>query len=248
MFPEDLPVWLNHFEHHARHPRSIPTDVPDVLMPHERRLIARSIAIFQLGEQAEGRTLTRAAQRFSEARRLSSVARIVELFIREEQRHAALLREFMEHHGIALKSADWTDAVFRRIRRFAGLELYLYVFISAELIGNVYYRALESATNCQRLKVLCRVLVSEELAHVGFESDLLLGLRGSRAAPTRALLRWAHRAFFVCTACIVWATHRPVLGAAGMGFTGFLKSCLAQYSFYLEPAQRSADDLRRALG
>jgi hypothetical protein len=245
MFPDDLPVWLNHFEHHARHPRSIPSDIPDVLKPHERRLISRSIAIFQLGEQAEGRTLTRAARRFSRARQLPSVARIVELFIREEQRHAALLKGFMEHHGIPLKSADWTDAVFRRIRRLAGLELYLYVFISAELIGNVYYRALEAATGCQRLKVLCRVLVSEELAHVGFESDLLLAMRSSRAAPTRALLRWAHRFFFGGTACIVWATHRPVLRAGGMSFTDFLGSCLAQYSFYLEPAY--SGDLRRAM-
>ena len=42
----------------------------------------------------------------------------------------------------------------------------MYILVSAELIGIVYYRALEAATDCQRLKPLCRGLVSDELAHM----------------------------------------------------------------------------------
>jgi hypothetical protein len=172
----DFEIWLNHFEHHARHPCCVPHGLSDLLMPDERRLIASSIATFQLGERSEGRTLLQAAQRFAHGRDIRALVRITELFIREEQRHAALLQAFMEDHRIALKRTDWTDRVFRLIRRLAGLELYLYVLISAELIGIAYYRALEAATHCQRLTVLCRVLVSDELAHVGFESQLLLAL------------------------------------------------------------------------
>src|SRR5258708_12804174 len=81
------------------------------------------------------------------------------------------------------------------------------VLITAELIGNVYYRALESATGCQRLRVLCRILVSDELAHIGFESQWLLALRASRPAPVRTLMRLGHRAFFAGTAGVVWLTH-----------------------------------------
>jgi hypothetical protein len=91
----------------------------------------------------------------------------------------------MESQGIPLKRHDWTDQVFRHLRRLAGFELYLCVLITAELIGNVYYRALEVATGCQRLKVLCRTLVADELAHVGFESQLLLALHAQKRAPTR---------------------------------------------------------------
>src|ERR1700734_2662881 len=174
----DFEIWLNHFEYHAQHPRCIPQGLSDHLRPDERRLISSSIATFQLGEQSEGGTLLRAAQRFAHGHRIPALVRIVDLFIREEQHHAALLRAFMEDHDIALKRSDWTDRVFRLVRRLAGLELYLYILISAELIGIVYYRALEAATDCQRLTVLCRGLVSDELAHVGFESQLLLALRG----------------------------------------------------------------------
>jgi len=235
MSPVDFEIWLNHFEHHAQHPRCIPHGLSDLLRPDERRLIANSIATFQLGEQSEGCTLLRAAQRFAHGRRIPALVRVVELFIREEQHHAELLRAFMRDHRIALKSTDWTDRVFRRIRRLAGLELYLYVLISAELVGIVYYRALEAATDCRRLMALCRGLVSDELAHVGFESQLLLALRAGRPAPVQALMRLAHRVFISGTVGIVWLTHRSVLRQGGYGVRSFLRACLSQYAFYLEP-------------
>jgi hypothetical protein len=235
MSPVDVEIWLNHFEYHAQHPRRVPHGLADVLRPDERRLIASSIATFQLGEQSEGRTLLRAAQRFAHGHRIPMLVRITELLIREEQRHAVLLRAFMVDHHIELKRSDWTDRVFRLVRRLAGLELYLYVLICAELIGIVYYRALEAATDCRRLTVLCRVLVSDELAHVGFESQLLLALRAGRTAPAQALMRLAHRAFFAGTAGVVWLMHRSVLRRRGYGPRSFLRACQSQYAFYLEP-------------
>jgi hypothetical protein len=235
MFQFDFEIWLNHFEHHAQHPRGVPHGLSDLLRSDERRLIANSIATFQLGEQSEGRTLLRSAQRFAHGRRIPALVRIVELFIREEQRHAALLQVFMEDHHIALKKTDWTDRVFRVVRRLAGLELCIYILVSAELIGIVYYRSLEAATDCQRLRVLCRSLVSDELAHVGFESQLLLALRAGRSAPVQALMRLAHRAFIAGTAGVVWATHRSVLRQGRYGARTFLRACRSQYAFYLEP-------------
>jgi hypothetical protein len=236
----DFEIWLNHFEHHAQHPRCAANDLSDLLTPDERRLIAGSMATFQLGEQSEGRTLLRAAERFAHARRVPKLVRIVGLLIREEQRHAALLQAFMEDHDIALKTTDWTDRVFRLARRLAGLEFYLHVLISAELIGIVYYRALEAATNCRRLEVLCRVLVSDELAHVGFESRLILELRAGRTRPVRALMCLGHRTFFACTAVVVGFTHRSVLRQGGSGMRGFLRACLWQYAFYLQPVDAIA--------
>jgi hypothetical protein len=239
MVPGDLQIWLNHFEHHAGHPRQVPTDVRDHLSEKERRLIARSIATFQRGEQSQGVNLLQAARRFAGTHQLAHLVRIIELFIREEQRHALLLHDFIEDHRITLKSSDWTERAFRRIRRLAGFELYLYVLLCAELIGKVYYRALEAATGCQRLKVLCRILICEELAHIGFESQLLLALQAPRPAPVRVLMRLAHRTLVAASAVLVWATHRAVLRQAGYDLRSFLRSCLAQYAFYLEPTAQT---------
>jgi hypothetical protein len=231
----NLKIWLNHFEYHSEHPRHMPEGISNVLTGDERRAIANSIATFQLGEQSSGSNFLRAAHQFAHEHDAPEIARITELLIREEQQHAALLRTFMADHAIPPKRCDWTDKVFRRLRKLAELELTLVVLITAELIGNVYYRALETATGCQRLRLLCRMLVADELAHVGFESDLLLTMRTGKWAWIRATIDLAHRAFFLGTAAIVWATHRTVLRRAGYSMLTFLQACRAQYKFYLQP-------------
>ena len=237
----DLEIWLNHFEHHARHRHAVPRGLSNVLRPDERELIASSIATFQLGEQSGGRTLLRAAQRFARQKQIPRLVRITELIIREEQRHASLLRAFMQNHRMPLKRTDWTDRIFRVVRRLAGMQLYVCVLICAELIGNVYYRALEAATDCERLQVLCRIIVSDELAHVGFESQMLCMLRAGRAAWLGSLTRLAHRGFFATSAVVVWLTHRSVLRKGGHSGRSFLRACQAQYEFYLEPTDVFAD-------
>lgn len=231
----DLEIWLNHFEYHAQHPRCVPAGLSDVLKPEERRLIARSIATFQLGEQSEGNALLFTTWRFAKKHNATPLIRILELFIREQQRHAVLLHKFMEDHDLPAKHTDWTDFVFCCLRRVGGLEFRLHIFITAELIASVFYRALETATGCQRLKVLCRTLVADELAHVGLESQLLLTLRSRRSAIVRGSLRLLHRAFFVSTACVVYMTHRALLRSVGYNIGRFLRVCTEQYAFYLEP-------------
>ena len=231
----DLEIWLNHFEYHAEHPRCVPAGLSDVLKPEERRLIARSVAVFQLCEQPEGSALLRSARRFAEKHKAPQLPRITELFIREQQRHATLLGAFMEHHRIARKHTDLTDFVFCCLRRLGGFGLCLHILVCAELIANVYYRALEAATGCQRLKILCRILVADELAHIGLESQLLLALRARLPAPLRAVSRLLHRGFFASAAGIVYLTHRTVLRGAGYRVGSFVRVCATQYAFYMEP-------------
>jgi len=232
----DLEIWLNHFEYHAEHPRCIPAGLPDVLEPEERRLIGRSIAVFQLGEQSEGNALLFSAWRFAKKHNAAPLIRILELFIREQQRHAALLRKFMEDHDLPQKQSDWTDFVFCCLRRLGELEFRLSLLITAELVASVFYRALEVATGCQRLKILCRTLVADELAHIGLESQLLLTLHARKSAFARGSLRLLHRAFFAATAGIVYLTHGSVLRSAGYNMSSFLHACTTQYDFYLAPS------------
>jgi len=240
----NLKIWLNHFEYHAEHPRRLPDGVPNVLTVTERDLIAPSIATFQLGEQSSGSNLLRAAYHFAQQHSAPEVARITELLIREEQQHASLLKGFMAAHDIPIRQHHWTDRAFRRIRKLAELEFSLGVLLTAELIGNVYYRALETATECQRLRLLCRMMVADELAHIGFESDLLLSIRAGKSAPVRFALDLAHRTFLVGTAVVVWTTHRAVLRKTGYGLVGFLRACGEQYRFYLLPPVRPYQQAR----
>ena len=231
----DLRVWLDHFEYHATRRCALPPGKPGELTLAEHRLIAGSIATFQLGEQSDGHSLLRAAQRYERDLACAPLARIVALLIAEEQHHAELLGAFMDEHRLPRKNRDWTDRIFRRLRRLAGFELYLTVLVTAELIGKVYYRALEAATGSRQLQTLCRVLVADELAHVGLESDLLRGIHAQKHALSRAARVAAHRAFFAGASLAVWLCHRGVLRRAGYRISTFLRACAAQYSFYLEP-------------
>jgi hypothetical protein len=238
----DLRIWLNHFEYHSQHPRRVPPGLSDILTSNERKLIASSIATFQLGEHSDGRTLLGAVRRLAHARATPELERITELFIREEQRHVTLLAEFMRDHAIPLKRHHWTEFLFRVLRGCASFEFTLSVLITAELIGNVYYRALESVTGCQRLRILCRTLVADELAHIGFFSELLRGFRAEVPTGARAFLHPVqkalagpiHKSFFASAAVVVWMTHRAVLRRSGYTAIGFVRTCLAQYAFHLE--------------
>jgi hypothetical protein len=234
----DLKVWLDHFEYHATHRCALPASRNEKLTSHERRLIGDSIATFQLGEQSEGRSLQRAAERYEREHNVVPLARIVSLLIAEEQHHAALLGMFMDAHGIPRKHSDWTDHAFRLLRRLAGFELYLCVLVTAELVGKVYYRALEAATGSHQLQTLCRLLVADELAHVGFETDLLREMLEKKTPVARRLQAAAMRVFFTGASLVVWLEHKHVLRSAGYHLSTFMRACAAQYSFYLEPPPR----------
>ncbi|HTV79329.1 MAG TPA: hypothetical protein VMF03_13800 [Steroidobacteraceae bacterium] len=236
---QDLPVWLAHFRSQAAHPRQVPTTLDDTLTARERRLIASSIAGFQLGEGSDGRCLLTAVRRQCADDERHPLVEIFGLFVAEQQRHARLLGEFMQDHDIAEIGGGVTHRIFRLLRRCGGLAARLRLLITAELVGIVYYRALEVVTDCRRLQILCRTLVADELVHVAFESQLLRVLRSQRPVAGRLLGAW-EQCLLTGAALTVWFTHRRVLRSAGYGAVLFVRDCRSQYSFYLKwpPAPR----------
>src|SRR5262249_17821251 len=90
------------------------------------------------------------------------------------------------------------------------------------------------------LQTLCRMLVADELAHVGLETDLLRAMHEKKSPTARALETTTLRAFFTGASLVVWITHRRVLRSAGYRIGTFLRACAAQYSFYLEPPRLHA--------
>jgi hypothetical protein len=243
----DWDYWLEIFA--ARVPTLVihrPTP-DDWLSDAEYARIAGSIAIFQLGEQSEGRTLLRFAERFAKRRNLPALPAVTALFIKEEQHHAAQLREFMWANGIPLKKKSWTDSVFRVLRKLAGFEAAVTVLVTAEMIGFVYYRALARATESRCLKTICRSMCVDESLHLRYEAQLLLTLRGERRPLLRRAVELMHRALLAVTAHIVFHDHRRVLLHVGYDAHTFRRDCLAIYRMVMRhgayrPRQRDAAD------
>jgi hypothetical protein len=231
----DLKVWRDHFEYHAGRHCVLPGRSRHALSSAHKRLIGRSIAAFQRREQTKGDWLIRAARRYQREHDIAPLARIVSLLVAEERHHAALLGGFMDQHGIPERPVKWLDRLEYRVRRAAGFELHVGALIASELIGKVYYRALEAATGCRQLQILCRMLVADELAHVGFESDLWRAMNERRSPAARTVANSFLRIHFTMAALLIWKQHRHVLKSAGYDMRSFMRACSAQFVFYLEP-------------
>jgi hypothetical protein len=223
----DWNYWLEVFGERAYGLAIERPDETDRLTDEERRRIGDSIGTFQLGEQSEGRTLQEFAAKFARRHGVPALPIVTALFIREEQHHAAQLRAFMLANGIPLKQRNWTDSIFRRVRKLAGYEAAVTILVTAEMIGFVYYRALARATTSRGLKSICRQMCADESVHLRYETQLLMTLRGDRNWFARRLVDVAHRVLLSASAVVVYCDHRRVLRHVGYDVRTFHADCRA---------------------
>jgi hypothetical protein len=232
-----LKSWHNYFVENSSNTGHIPWDNEDTLTAEEKGRIGKSIAAFQLGEYSEGRGLMKFAGEYAEKNADDYLVKITRLFIAEEQNHALLLKRFMDRHEIETIKKNWTDTVFRRLRKGVGYELSITVLITAEIISLIYYRALKSCTGSRILARVCDKLLADEAAHVRYESELIIYIRNSRPAPVRQLMGLLHRALFMGTTLVVYFEHRQVLEGGGYNFATFWAACRSEFSKCFTPAE-----------
>ena len=189
----------------------------DELTAAEKERVASSVQAFQIGESSDGRHFKAKARAWADREGEPAYAETVEAFIAEENRHAAMLGAFMDRHGIPRVHAQWTDRIFRQIRRLSGIELCVRVLLAAELIAAVYYRALRDATNSPALAAICTRVLQDESHHIAYQCQAVAAFQRRRGPLARALVRQLYRLFMVGVIGVVWLEHRKVL--AGGGYT-----------------------------
>ena len=145
----------------------------------------------------------------------------MEYFIREEQRHARYLRDFLASEGFGTVKKSWVDTVFRKLRNLAGLEVSVGVLVTAEIIAKVYYAALGKATRSPMLGRICARILRDEEAHVRFQSERLAILRRYRSELGMMLTRLLHRALFLGACLVVWRNHDEAMRRGGLGLRGY---------------------------
>jgi hypothetical protein len=213
--------WHWHFLEQRDRPCALPWQDSYLLCAAERRLAARSIQQFQLGEWARGRGLVRRASLHPVLSADPWFLPSLELFIAEEQRHSSMLGRFLDREGIPKLSNHWLDSVFRRLRKLAGLDLCVMVLVTAEVLAVPFYRALRDATRSHLLRSICIRILCDEAAHLNYQA-LTLGLvRRPLRSKTRVVRLLCHSTLFHCTALLLWQQHRGVFRAAGWDFRRF---------------------------
>lgn len=217
--------WAVLFSSRTESRELLPWSHPRALTDRERQLVSGSIQQFQLGEGSDGAGLIRRGRSSRLAALDSNFLPSLELFIKEEQRHSRHLADFLEREGVALLHRHWVDGVFRRMRKFARLELCLRVLVIAEIVAVPYYTALARATGSALLERICANILADEADHLRFQAENLKRLQSTRRSfPRMELVFW--RCFQLATLLVVWREHGRVLQAGGYRWNSFRKECL----------------------
>jgi hypothetical protein len=217
--------WTHLFSSRAPSRELLPWSHPQMLNEDERRLVGGSIQQFQLGEGSDGSGLIRRGCASRLAALDPDFLPSLELFIQEEQRHSRHLARFLQHEGMDLLQKHWVDRVFRRVRKFAGLELCLRVLVMAEIVAVPYYTALERATGSQILRRICANILADEADHLWFQAENLERLQSTRPAfPLLEFVFW--RCFQIATLLVVWHEHGQVLRSGGYCWNTFRQECV----------------------
>ena len=153
------------------------------------RSVAKSLAIFQLGESGGGTVVQQAAD--SALPGLDRhYARAVRYFVAEENRHAALLAMCVRVLGGKLLKKNWSATCFVKVRRLIGLRFKVLVLLAAEVVGLCYYQLLASRLPRGQVRKLLRDIASDERAHLEFHSTFLRTQCRSRVSRAVFLATW----------------------------------------------------------
>jgi hypothetical protein len=226
--PRASSAWIAYFEANAAAVRPANWEAGAGLSAADRFVIARSLAIFQRGEEGSGQTIARFAWRYAERANDMEYPLALQALFDEEARHAGDLRRFMALAAIPPIANEYSNGVFRFLRHRLGLDGALCMLLTAESIACIYYRALYHATASPLLRDLCAQLLRDEVQHVRFHCQRIALLRAS-APPLLAVARHAlHAAVFAGAVLAVAWDHRRVL-RAGLGPRRFLQLCRLEW-------------------
>lgn len=217
-------AWKDYFQRNRTHFSHIAFTGHKELTTWDRDFITTSIQQFQRGESSEGLHLLKVARDYDQ-----DYHEAIKVFIKEEQKHAAILMRFMKQEGIPSIKDHWTDSAFRKLRKFLSIENTITVLLTAEIIADVYYRGLRDATDSNTLKLICEQILSDEEMHINFQSYTLRNFY----FKSSGIKRWAYKGYNAIlmsgTALLVWFYHGHIFKRAGISFSAYTGMLKAEY-------------------
>jgi hypothetical protein len=210
--PSPWKSWRTEFERAVARPEPEPgrlDEVPAGL----RASLSRSLARFQIGEAGEGRIAHQID--FADFPGIDADYRAsLKLLVREEGRHGRILARLVAGLEGKLLRATWTERLFVRGRRLAGVRLKLLVLLAAEVIGIGFYGLLAERLPGGALSEALREICADEARHLSFHCAFFRLQARSGAGRLIFRIVWWVVASLACSA--VLADHRATLAALGV--------------------------------
>ncbi|MEY2599864.1 MAG: hypothetical protein RLZZ244_1048 [Verrucomicrobiota bacterium] len=222
----NTPYWIHHFETNTEKNRALefpktPCSLPEAV----RKPLAKSLAVFQLGESGSGSRIRRCCHDARIGADLRGYPEAVDRFIKEEQSHSYLLARAVEHLGGRLLTKQWTNSVFQRLRFLLNLDFTIQMLLTAELIAEVYYGLLYLHCDDPVVRCLAQKILQDETRHLAFQRDFFR-VRVARLSPVvRWFWRLQFRAVHALTVLVVAWDHRHALRALGLSPGAFRTRC-----------------------
>ena len=210
--------------------RPLPTLQQDIDYSDLPPSLARSLAIFQLGESGGG---TVVGQAF--CNNLPNLdehyGTAMAYFVEEEHRHANILAMCVRLLGGQLIQSNWTAKLFVFARRLIGLRMKVVVLLAAEVVGLCYYHLLARQLPASRLRSQLLEIVEDERSHLYFHCDFLRS-----QTPTRyhkAIFKMVWRSVMFFAAIVVSLDHRAAIRDLDIG----VRNVIARWRSYSKLAE-----------
>jgi len=204
-------AWSGYFA--ARAHRPVPTLGSASVYKSVPDSVAKSLAIFQLGESGGG-TIVEQVRHSTWPGIDRHYGDAMALFVKEENRHADILGDCVTALGGSLITNNWTAKLFVSGRRLIGLRLKVLVLLAAEVVGICYYHLMATRLPNSPMKSALTQLVNDEQSHLRFHCDFLRSQTPSIFRRGLFLVAW--RLVMTLAAIAVLIDHRHAIQDLGL--------------------------------
>ncbi|PKA17276.1 sugar transferase [Leptospira haakeii] len=214
--------WAKHFRKNADRPYPIVQEQVIGFIPQKRLPVAKSLAIFQLGEAGEGR-IARDIDHINIYGVDPNYREALKLFVKEEGRHARILGDCVRALRGELIQSNWTEKLFHFGRRLLGTRLKLMVLLVAEVIGICFYKKIAEKIPFGSVKNALLHIAEDEEKHLIFHCTFFkIRLKNP---ITRFLFKtmWRFLSFAACVSVLM--DHRKTFKALEIP----IKDCYLQF-------------------
>jgi hypothetical protein len=216
--------WFDYFQTNLKHERIDWEQVPNI-SEAELQTILPSLQAWQLGETSDGSNLLRATEKYAFVNNDPFYLKAMQLFIKEEQKHGNNLGRYLRYVQQPLIKSNWGDSLFRKIRHLnTSMEMWTLSVITVESTAQLFYQSLKDATRCRLLKQICTDILIDEATHISFQMERMAIIFKNKSLSGQWLSFYCYKAFFFCTAAVVWMAHKKVFVAGGHTFGSFFKA------------------------
>jgi hypothetical protein len=214
----------------ARSNRDLPALEKDCNYSALPASLARSLAIFQLGESGGGTIVHQAWQ--NKLRGVDEYyAAAMALFVEEEHRHANILAMCVRWLDGTLIRSNWTARLFVFARRLIGLRMKVMILLAAEVVGLCYYHLLAAHLPPSRLREQLLEIVEDERSHLYFHCAFLRSQ--ARKSWQKRLFVCLWRIIMLAASLVVLVDHRHAIRDLHIG----KRRIMARWKTYRELAE-----------